>query len=168
MSDENHLPAGAVAVVGLALRVPGARTPDAFWRNLRDGVDSVTTLTDEELLADGAAAEDLAHPDHRGALGVLDGMERFDARFFGFSPREAQMLDPQARIFLECAWEALEHAGRPSDATDAVTGVYAGVGRARTCATTSWPTTASSSASAPSRPPSATTRTSCRPGSRTS
>ncbi|MFF9405985.1 amino acid adenylation domain-containing protein [Streptomyces anandii] len=128
MSDENHLPAGAVAVVGMALRVPGARTPDAFWRNLRDGVDSVTTLTDEELLADGAAPEEIAHPDHRPALGVLDGMERFDARFFGFSPREAQMLDPQARIFLECAWEALEHAGRPSDATDAVTGVYAGVG----------------------------------------
>ncbi|MFG3247806.1 amino acid adenylation domain-containing protein [Streptomyces sp. NPDC048187] len=128
MSSENHLPAGAVAVVGMALRVPGADTPDAFWRNLRDGVDSVTTLTDEELLADGATPEDIAHPDHRPALGILDAMERFDARFFGFSPREAQMLDPQARIFLECAWEALEHAGRPSDATDAVTGVYAGVG----------------------------------------
>ncbi|GAA2271146.1 hypothetical protein GCM10010430_66280 [Kitasatospora cystarginea] len=128
MSDENDLPAGAVAVVGMALRVPGARTPDAFWHNLREGVDSVTTLTHEELLADGAAPEELAHPDHRPALGVLDDMERFDARFFGFSPREAQMLDPQARIFLECAWEALEHAGLPSDATDAVTGVYAGVG----------------------------------------
>ncbi|MET9686095.1 non-ribosomal peptide synthetase/type I polyketide synthase [Streptomyces coeruleorubidus] len=128
MSDENHLPAGAVAVVGMALRVPGARTPDAFWRKLRDGVDSVTTLTDAELLADGATREEIAHPDHRPALGVLDDMEHFDARFFGFSPREAQMLDPQARIFLECAWEALEHAGRPSDATDAVTGVYAGVG----------------------------------------
>ncbi|MER6071756.1 amino acid adenylation domain-containing protein [Streptomyces sp. NPDC001817] len=127
MSDENHLPAGAVAVVGMALRVPGARTPDAFWRNLRDGVDSITTFTDEELLAAGATRE-MAHPDHRPALGVLDDMEYFDARFFGFSPREAQMLDPQARVFLECAWEALEHAGRPSDVTGAVTGVYAGVG----------------------------------------
>ncbi|GAA2898270.1 hypothetical protein GCM10010517_63360 [Streptosporangium fragile] len=128
MSDENPMPAGAVAVVGMALRVPGARTPEDFWRNLRGGVESIKTFTEEELLADGAAPEEIAHPDYVPAFGALDDMAGFDARFFGLSPREAQMLDPQHRLFLECAWEALEHAGHPSDATEAVTGVYAGVG----------------------------------------
>ncbi|MEU6842766.1 amino acid adenylation domain-containing protein [Streptomyces sp. NPDC046716] len=127
-TDDGALPAGAVAVVGMALRCPGADTPDGFWRNLAAGVESISTLTDEELLAAGVTPDEAARPDYVRRLGVLADMEGFDAAFFGFSPREAQLLDPQHRLLLECAWEALEHAGSPSDATDKVTGVYAGVG----------------------------------------
>lgn len=128
MNDETSMPTNAIAVVGMALRVPGARTPEGFWQNLRNGVESIRTFTDDELLADGATPEEIAHPTYVRALGALDEVEDFDAAFFGFAPREAQMLDPQHRLFLECAWEALEHAGHPSDATGAITGVYAGVG----------------------------------------
>ncbi|MGN9809235.1 hybrid non-ribosomal peptide synthetase/type I polyketide synthase [Micromonospora sp. BQ11] len=128
MTEGRSLPDSAVAIVGMALRVPGADTLDGFWRNLRDGVESIAALSDAELLADGVAPEEFTHPDYVRALGVLDDPAGFDARFFGFSAREAQLLDPQHRLFLECAWEALEHAGHPSDATEAVTGVYAGVG----------------------------------------
>ncbi|MGN9779208.1 hybrid non-ribosomal peptide synthetase/type I polyketide synthase [Micromonospora sp. H33] len=128
MTEGRSLPDTAVAIVGMALRVPGADTPDGFWRNLRDGVESITTLSDADLLADGVPPEEFTHPDYVRALGVLDDPAGFDARFFGFSAREAQLLDPQHRLLLECAWEALEHAGHPSDATDAVTGVWAGVG----------------------------------------
>ncbi|MFJ9457474.1 amino acid adenylation domain-containing protein [Kitasatospora sp. NPDC101447] len=128
MTDENDLPDNAIAVIGMAVRVPGARTLEGFWQNLRDGVESIATFTDEELLAAGATPEEIARPGYVRARGALDGVEGFDARLFGFSPREAQLLDPQHRLFLECAWEALEHAGRPSEATDAVTGVFAGVG----------------------------------------
>ncbi|MEV6598632.1 amino acid adenylation domain-containing protein [Actinoplanes sp. NPDC051346] len=128
MSDVSEMNDEAVAVVGMALRVPGADTPAAFWRNLRGGVESITTLTDEELLADGATPEEIADPDYVRRAGVLADVAGFDAGFFGFSAREAQLLDPQHRIFLECAWEALEHAGHPADRGKAVTGVYAGVG----------------------------------------
>ncbi|WP_170158697.1 non-ribosomal peptide synthetase/type I polyketide synthase [Micromonospora noduli] len=128
MTEERTLPDTAIAVVGMALRVPGAATLDAFWSNLRDGVESLTTLDDADLIADGVAPEEFNHPDYVRALGVLDDPAGFDARFFGFSAREAQLLDPQHRIFLECAWEALEHAGHPFDSTTPVTGVYAGVG----------------------------------------
>ncbi|MEH0449387.1 amino acid adenylation domain-containing protein [Streptomyces sp. B21-102] len=128
ITDANRMPTGAVAVVGMSLRVPGARTPDDFWRNLRDGVESIRTFTDEELLAAGVTPEELARPGLVRAFGALDDIAGFDAAFFGFSPREAQMLDPQHRIFLECAWEALEHAGCPGDGEETVTGVYAGVG----------------------------------------
>ncbi|GHG93821.1 non-ribosomal peptide synthetase/type I polyketide synthase [Streptomyces lanatus] len=125
---DDGLPAGAVAVVGMSLRVPGARTLDDFWRNLRDGVESIRTFTDEELLAAGLTPGELDRPGLVKAFGALDDIAGFDAAFFGFSPREAQLLDPQHRVFLECAWEALEHAGCPGDGDDTVTGVYAGVG----------------------------------------
>lgn len=132
ITDDGGSPAGAVAVVGMALRVPGADTPDAFWRNLSGGVESITTFTDEELLAAGVAPQDIVRPDYVRRLGVLHDAAGFDTAFFGFSLREAQMLDPQHRLLLECAWEALEHAAAapsgPDDHADRVTGVYAGVG----------------------------------------
>ncbi|MFD4371110.1 amino acid adenylation domain-containing protein [Streptomyces sp. NPDC058486] len=128
MTDDTSMPTDAIAIVGMALRVPGADTPDGFWKNVRDGVESITFFTDEELLASGATAQDLADPAYVKAFGVLEGVESFDPGFFGFSPREAQMLDPQHRLFLECAWEALERAGCPADPDTTVTGVYAGVG----------------------------------------
>ena len=128
MTDENVTPSGAIAVVGMALRVPGAARPDAFWRNLRAGVESISRFTAEELLAAGASPRDIADPQHVPAFGALAGIEDFDAGLFGFAPREAQLLDPQHRLFMECAWEALEHAGHPADAAQDVIGVYGGVG----------------------------------------
>ncbi|MFK0180549.1 amino acid adenylation domain-containing protein [Streptomyces xanthochromogenes] len=127
-NDDKNLPQHAVAVVGMSLRVPGARTLADFWRNLRDGVESLTTFAPEELRAAGVGEERLAQPGFVPSFGALEDAAGFDATLFGFTPREAQMLDPQHRLFLECAWEALEHAGRPSDAGEDVTGVYAGVG----------------------------------------
>ena len=127
MSDANSLPENAIAVTGMALRVPGAATPEQFWRNLRNGVESIATLDDDDLLAEGVTADELADPHYVRALGVLDGAAGFDAAFFGISPREAQLLDPQHRLLLECAWEALEDAGTRRRGTGRI-GVFAGVG----------------------------------------
>ncbi|MEU9608307.1 beta-ketoacyl synthase N-terminal-like domain-containing protein [Streptomyces sp. NPDC048057] len=100
-----------VAVVGMAGRFPGADDVDAYWRNLRDGVESLTPLTEDELLAEGVERAEFERPEYVRAAPLLDGFDLFDARFFGFSAREAALLDPQQRIFLECAWHAMEHAG---------------------------------------------------------
>ena len=121
-----------VAIVGIGLRVPGATTPAQFWRNLRDGVESTTFFDEEALRAAGVSEAALADPSWVRAFGRLDGIERFDAAFFELTPREAELLDPQHRLLLECAWEALESAGY-APASEAMAGagsvgVYAGVG----------------------------------------
>ncbi|HEX5759075.1 MAG TPA: thioester reductase domain-containing protein [Thermoanaerobaculia bacterium] len=120
-------PQEQVAVVGMAGRFPGAPDLDAFWRNLRDGVDAVRDLTDGELLASGVDPALLARPDYVKAAAPIDGVELFDASFFGFSPREAELLDPQVRVFMECAWEALESAGYAAESYDGWVGLFAGV-----------------------------------------
>ena len=117
-----------VAIVGMACRLPGADTPGAFWRNLCAGVDSVSFFTDQELLAAGVAPALLARPGYVRAGAILAGADRFDAGFFGFSPREATLLDPQQRLFLEVAWEAFEDAGYHPESYDGVAGVFAGGG----------------------------------------
>ncbi len=116
-----------IAVIGMAGRFPGARDLDELWRNLRDGVDSVRDLTEEELLASGVDPALLRSPDYVRAAAPIADAERFDASFFGFSPREAELLDPQSRVFLECAWEALESAGYVSESYDGWIGLFAGV-----------------------------------------
>ncbi|MGZ2749832.1 amino acid adenylation domain-containing protein [Burkholderia stagnalis] len=121
-------PAGStsVAVVGIGVRVPGASSVDAFWRNLREGVESRTAFSEAELRAAGVSPALLADPNYVRAGFVLDDIDAFDATFFGMSPREAELLDPQQRIFLECAWQALEDAGiDPQKEGDGV-GVFAG------------------------------------------
>jgi acyl transferase domain-containing protein/thioesterase domain-containing protein len=118
----------AIAIVGMAGRFPGARNTAEFWRNLREGVESIRDLTDAELLAAGATAEDLANPDYVRRAAVLDGVPLFDAPFFGFSPRDASIMDPQHRHFLECAWEALEDAAHPPQQFSGSIGVFAGSG----------------------------------------
>ena len=118
----------AIAIVGMAGRFPGARNVDEFWRNLRDGVESIRPLSDAELLAAGATPEVLAHPDYVKAAAVLDDVDLFDASFFGFSPRDAAIMDPQHRHFLECAWEAIENAGHPPEGFSGSIGVFAGSG----------------------------------------
>jgi amino acid adenylation domain-containing protein len=114
---------GAVAVVGMAGRFPGAPDVEAFWRNLRDGVDSISRFTRAELEAEGYTPRVLDDPRFVAARGSLEGTEWFDAAFFGYSPRDAEIMDPQQRIFLETAWEALEHAGY---APGGRVGVFAG------------------------------------------
>ncbi|OJH33933.1 type I polyketide synthase [Cystobacter ferrugineus] len=114
----------AVAVIGMAGRFPGASTMEDYWRIIRDGVDTFTRLTDEQLLASGVDPALLREPGYVRRAALLDGVDRFDAGFFGFSPREAEILDPQHRLFLECAHEALERAGHGSERTRARVGVF--------------------------------------------
>src|SRR6185295_17632659 len=104
-----------IAIVGMAARFPGAANVDKFWTNLRDGVESVSFFSVEELVAAGADLALLSHPHYVKAGVMLDGADLFDARFFGFNPREVEMMDPQHRLFLECSWEALEDAGYDSE-----------------------------------------------------
>ena len=101
----------ALAVIGMAGRFPGAASIAELWENLRQGVESISFATPEELAAAGVDPALAADPRYVPAAGVLAGADRFDAALFGFTPREAELLDPQHRVFLECAWEALEDAG---------------------------------------------------------
>ncbi len=117
-----------IAVVGMAGRFPGARNIAEFWRNLREGVESVVAFTDKQLLAAGVDPKELADPNYVRAGAVLPDMEGFDAPFFGFSPREASVMDPQHRHFLECAWEALEDAGHVPSRFAGSIGVFGGSG----------------------------------------
>ena len=117
-----------VAVVGMACRFPGAPSPDAFWRNLCDGVESVTFFSDEELIDAGVDAALLADPRYVKANAIIAEADQFDADFFNFTPREAELLDPQHRIFLECSWEAFERAGCDPWRYSGRIGVFAGCG----------------------------------------
>jgi non-ribosomal peptide synthase protein (TIGR01720 family) len=118
----------AIAIVGMAGRFPGASNIDEFWRNIEDGVESISAFTDEELLAAGLEAEALRHKNYVKARGVIQDVEMFDAYFFGINPREAEVMDPQHRLFLEEAHKALEHAGYDSQSYSGLIGVYAGAG----------------------------------------
>ncbi|CAM5533400.1 hypothetical protein SVIOM74S_10356 [Streptomyces violarus] len=114
-----------MAVIGMAFRLPGADTPEDFWRIIRDGTDRITRFTDEELAAAGVPAEEYEAEDFVGASGLLEDIAGFDAQHFGMSPREARVTDPQQRMFLECAQHALENAGYPDERGGTRVGVYA-------------------------------------------
>jgi amino acid adenylation domain-containing protein len=117
-----------VAVVAMAGRFPRAGGVDALWRNLRDGVSGLTELTDAELRASGVPAELLGHPRYVRVAGVVEGVELFDRAFFGMSPREAALLNPEHRLLLELAWEAMEAGGHaPGDPVERV-GVFTAAG----------------------------------------
>ena len=114
----------AIAVVGMSGRFPGARDVEQLWRNLRAGVESITFF--EERSAGGR----FASAGHRVAAGgVLDDVESWDAAFFGVSPREAELMDPQHRLFLECSWEALEEAGYDPERYPGAIGVWGGASK---------------------------------------
>jgi non-ribosomal peptide synthase protein (TIGR01720 family) len=117
-----------IAVVGMAGRFPGAAGVDEFWQNLRAGVESIRRLSPDELREAGVDPALAAHPDYVPARGAVDGIEWFDAAFFGIPPREAEVTDPQHRMFLEVAWEALERAGIDPSRPPGRVGVYAGCG----------------------------------------
>jgi amino acid adenylation domain-containing protein/non-ribosomal peptide synthase protein (TIGR01720 family) len=115
-----------VAIVGMAGRFPGAGDVGSFWRNLRAGVESITFFSEEELIAAGIDPGMLADPSFVKARPVLDDADCFDAAFFHYTPREAELMDPQHRLFLECCWAAMEDAGQVPGT--ALAGVYAGTG----------------------------------------
>src|SRR5258708_23152294 len=129
MSDRTNDAAGApgIAVIGMAGRFPGSRDVAEYWKNLCAGVESVKFFTDEELLAAGESPETLSDPAYVKAWPVLEDIDLFDAGFFGMSPRDASVMDPQHRLFLEVAWSALEHAGYAPD-PDRSIGVFAANG----------------------------------------
>src|SRR5918998_5314210 len=126
MSQTNEPTGLEIAVVGMAGRFPGAPGVDALWANLRAGVESIRHFTDEELTAAGVPESLRTDPAYVPARGALAEVDLFDAAFFGFTPREAQVTDPQQRLFLEVAWEALEHAGYDAARAPGRVGVYAG------------------------------------------
>ncbi|MFJ9213860.1 amino acid adenylation domain-containing protein [Streptomyces sp. NPDC102264] len=118
----------AVAIVGMACRLPGAPDVDTFWYNLRNGVESITYFTDEELIAAGVPREDLTHPDYVRARAVVEGADLFDAGFFDYSPAEAKSMDPQHRLLLETSWQAFENAGIVPQDVQGTVSVFAGSG----------------------------------------
>jgi acyl transferase domain-containing protein/thioesterase domain-containing protein/acyl carrier protein len=117
-----------IAVVGMAGRFAGARNIAEYWHNLRNGIESISTFSEEELLAAGVDPAHLADPNYVRSGAVMPDMEQFDAGFFGLNNREASIMDPQHRHFLECAWEALENAGHMPETFQGSIGVFGGSG----------------------------------------
>ena len=114
-----------IAIVGMAGRYPDAANVDAFWSNLCQGKESVRFFTDDELRQAGISEASLQQPGYVKAAPVLDDPAGFDARFFGFTPNEAVLMDPQHRLALELAWEAVENAGYDADRLPGRVGVFA-------------------------------------------
>ena len=127
MSEELESEGEAIAIIGMAGRFPGARDVDEFWRNLRDGIESIRPFTPEELTAAGVEESTLANPDFVNSGALADELDAFDAELFGIGPREAEIMDPQHRVFLEAAWEALERAGYDPHRFSGHIGVYGGI-----------------------------------------
>jgi acyl transferase domain-containing protein/acyl carrier protein len=123
--DQTH-----IAVVGMSCRFPGAEDIREFWSNLMAGKESISTFSTEELLSAGVDPALVNSPNYVRSRGIVGGADCFDAAFFGYSPREAELLDPQHRIFLECAWHALEDVGYDPEKTKARIGVFGGTGTA--------------------------------------
>src|SRR5215216_2180960 len=115
-----------IAIIGMACRFPGANNLECFWQLLSESAEAITFFTADELLAAGVAPTVLENPHYIRAAPILDRIDGFDAAFFGCTPLEARLIDPQQRILLECAAEALEHAGYDSERFPGAIGVYAG------------------------------------------
>jgi acyl transferase domain-containing protein len=126
--NETKIQAEAVAIIGMSVRLPGAENCEQFWDNLKNGVESISRFSEEELKASGLRQGLIHLPNYVKARGTLKDLEFFDGSFFGFTPREAEITDPQHRILLECAWEALESAGYDPLAAEGDIGVFAGAG----------------------------------------
>ena len=117
-----------IAIVGMALRVPGASSPTEFWQNLREGRESIVDYDEETMLASGESKEALRNPAYVRRGGALRDMKLFDRDFFGFGPKEAAILDPQHRHFMELCWEALEDGGHTPKRFDGRIGLFGGCG----------------------------------------
>lgn len=115
-----------IAVIGMAARFPGARNIEQYWQNLQEGKETVTFFTREELIEAGVSPRLVDHPNYVNARGYLEDTEYFDAAFFGYTPAEARLMDPQLRFYHECTWEALEDAGCDPGRYPGLIGVYSG------------------------------------------
>jgi phthiocerol/phenolphthiocerol synthesis type-I polyketide synthase E len=115
-----------VAIIGMAGRFPRSNNIAEYWKNLEDGVECIKFYDDQELIDAGVNPETLKNPDYVKARGDVDNVDMFDAEFFGINPREAEITDPQHRMLLECAWEAMEQAGYDSSKYDGLVGIFAG------------------------------------------
>ncbi|HRF48802.1 MAG TPA: type I polyketide synthase, partial [Anaerolineales bacterium] len=115
-----------IAIIGMRGRFPGANDLDQYWQNLVDRVESITTLSPEDMRAAGIPDHVSRLPGYVNASPLLDGVDEFDAEFFGFSARDATLTDPQHRLFLETAWEALEDAGYDPARYPGAIGVFGG------------------------------------------
>jgi phthiocerol/phenolphthiocerol synthesis type-I polyketide synthase E len=118
--------ADEIAIIAMTGRFPGARSIDEFWSNLYDGVETISFFSDAELEASGVDRALLNHPNYVKAGAVLEDVERFDAALFNINPREAEIIDPQQRLFLECSWEVFECAGYDTETYRGRIGVFAG------------------------------------------
>jgi acyl transferase domain-containing protein len=116
----------SVAIIGLSGRFPKARNLDEFWRNIRDGVECVSFFSEADLIDAGMDPAAMGEPGFVNAGAVLEDLDRFDALFFGYSPRDAEIMDPQQRVFLETAHHALEDAAYDPSTYDGLIGVFAG------------------------------------------
>ncbi|OBH88808.1 type I polyketide synthase [Mycobacterium sp. E2733] len=121
----DSLPANAIAVVGMAGRFPGANSVSEFWDSLRRGEESIVTLSEDQLSAAGVDDKTLANPSYIRRASLVDGIDEFDADFFGFPPQAARIMDPQHRLFLQCCWHALEDSGCDPARYDGSIGVFA-------------------------------------------
>lgn len=118
-----------IAIIGMSCRFPGCTTTDQFWKNLILGKETITHFSSEELEKNEFEYHKLKdRNDYVGSRGILENIEMFDASFFGISPSEASSLDPQHRLWFECAWEALEDAAYNPDTYDGLIGVFTGTG----------------------------------------
>ncbi|GGD98627.1 type I polyketide synthase [Paenibacillus nasutitermitis] len=115
-----------IAIVGMACRVPGADDVSSFWELLKNGTEAISFFSDDELLAAGIGAETIRGSDYVKAGGIIRGSEWFDTQLFAYTPREAEVMDPQLKVLHECAWEALEDAGCMGERGRGLTGVYIG------------------------------------------
>lgn len=129
--NNNEFNGSEIAIIAIAGRFPGTKDIESFWQNLRDGVESISWLTDEELIKSGVSLDLLNNPNYVKSSVVLSDIELFDANFFGYSAKEAELIDPQQRLFLELAWEATEKAGYDPQTYGGLIGVYGGVGMSR-------------------------------------
>ncbi|MEU1268506.1 MupA/Atu3671 family FMN-dependent luciferase-like monooxygenase [Streptomyces sp. NPDC005799] len=125
MITDNHRPAD-IAIIGMSCRFPGAQDPKSLWENLCAGRESISQFTEAELLRSGVGLDLVGHPGYVRAAGVISDAEMFDAELFRFTDREARLLDPQHRVFLECAWSALEDSAHNPATFDGPIGVYCG------------------------------------------
>ncbi|MDQ1355593.1 MAG: hypothetical protein QG657_5903 [Acidobacteriota bacterium] len=125
-NKKNPLTGLEIAIIGMSGRFPGASNIDEFWKNLKNGKETISFFSDRELEESGVDPLLIKRPNYVKAKGIIDDIEYFDAGFFDYTPREARIMDPQIRLMHECAWEALENAGYDPHMYKGLIGIYAG------------------------------------------
>ncbi|MFD2588087.1 beta-ketoacyl synthase N-terminal-like domain-containing protein, partial [Croceitalea marina] len=115
-----------IAVIGMAGRFPGAKNVSEYWENIKNGVETIIEFSEKELLDNGVSKEELSSEHYVRRRGIIKGVEEFDAETFGYNAHEAELMDPQMRIFHECTWEALEDSGYNPQTYNGEIGLYGG------------------------------------------